>query len=547
MKKIHVSTWLRTLFIVTAIVTCCFIILIILPRPFYKTGFTSLSATAAYAKTIDETTKPDSDNTIKPDFSSYFQTQKPTWQKNLKEKLIWLLHFIRLTSAPQWSASFFKTQLEDVVKSNQDPIKTGQFLCKLKPTAASKIIIFGNLQGAFHSLVRDLTKLKELNIIDDTFKIASPHDFIIFEGDVVSRSPFSMQTLSLVMKLIQVNPKNIVYLRGNHESNNYWQEHTLKTELQLHAAQLSDKTIPLAEEINKFFGILPLALYIPTLKDDGAEVIRISDSGRGENEQLNEQHYAKFLTSNDGTYLCFPLKAGATDDGGPRIDVRVIFKGEKKRETFQPHTGLRLLPSDMGSTAWTILSCPTPVYQKALKFVYDAFVILTPAPRIEDWKITLYHRNITSQDAFATKTYLLLSGVEDGAQAPTQTQQSPALQESTKIPTLPAGAQQPTPQQQEPSQTETDPHIAQVLTKTQELKQQIQAIEKTLQEHVKDEQGKSKQESATTAKTAETTARRESIEPAAESNQQQPASTQKSAFEPIEDTTPVNQQTNKTP
>ncbi len=414
MKKNFIKQLLfRYIPIVLGLIVCIFLFLFAIPRPTYTTGFTTLNTLTTYIKTTNENIPMDSENTIKPEFGSYYKTLVPTWKSNIKEKLLWLLGFFKLTNPPQWSASFFKYQLETLASTREAAGYKDSFICKINPTEQTKIVIFGNIQGALHSLTRDLIKLKELNVISNNFKVSNSDNFIIFMGDVVSRSPYSMETLSLVMRLLQANPDNVIYLKGNHETGNYWQEHTLKTELQIRASYLSKQTIPLGKEVNKFFNTLPLALYIPSISNSN-EVIRISDSGRSQNELLQETNFAGFLNTTSAKRLeTFNLKE-KRESFDSAINVKVIFKGEKKRETYQPHTGLRLLEPDMESTAWTILSCPTPTYQKAINFKHDAFVILTPAQNLDDWKITLYNRNVQTQEPFKATTYNLLSGTEEG-------------------------------------------------------------------------------------------------------------------------------------
>lgn len=418
-----------------------FFLLLLMPLPSYKDGFRTLEEIDAYAKTIPENFKIDTDNTIKPDFSNYYNTLRPTWKSNLKDKIFWLLTLIKLVKPPVWSVSFFKEQLLSTAKQREAREFIGDFVCKLLPTAQSKIIIFGNVQGAFHSLTRCLQKIRELGIISDNLKITSPDNLIIFTGDVINRSPYTMETLSLVIKLIYLNPDNIIYLRGNHESGNYWQEHTLKTELQIRAANLSHGIIiPLVDDVNRFFNTLPLACYISMLSDAGNEFIRISDSGRGQNELLNEHSYSKFLTSKVLQRISsFNLKDKTDQAAGDiDIDIKVIFKGEKKREVYQPHEGLRLLAPDLDSTAWTILSCPTPVYQKAIKFMHDAFALLAPAKNIDEWKITLYNRNVQTQESFKATAFYLLSGLEENASTQEKKEAKTLSQEAkvqeTKIP-----------------------------------------------------------------------------------------------------------------
>jgi hypothetical protein len=418
MKKSFVQKF-RLYLIVLAVFIVVGSIIMIAPQP-SAIGFTTLDNLVAYAKITDEKIKSDTDDTIKPQFYNYYKNFIPTWRSRLQEKIIGLMTCVGLHKPPLWSPDFFKSQLSGLSTLRESKGYKGDFICKIAPTLQSKIIVFGNAQGAFHSLVRDLVKIKELGLVDASLKVTSPDHFIVFMGDVVSRSPYSMETLSLVMSLMQANPNNVLYLKGNHETADYWQEHSLKVELQIRAAHLSPETVPLTTEVDKFFNTLPLAIYISNATDTHQEFIRISDSGRGQNPLLNEHRFAKFLTTKATDKVsCLQLIEQQNEHGEqPPVDIKVIFKGEKKRETFQPHTGLRLLPSDMGSTAWTVLSCPTPVYQKALKFFYDAFVILTPAAQFDDWKITLYNRNVLENKDFTTSTLYLISGTQEGGRAP---------------------------------------------------------------------------------------------------------------------------------
>lgn len=440
LHRLHNTVFKKIILICAGLLLSLAIGLFLLPSPSYKDGFTTLDDVKKHAAKLNENISADTDNTIKPEFNNYYKTLVPTWKTKLRNKINGLLTKLHLKKPPIWSVSFFKYQLEKLSAAREAKGSKDSFICKITPNLQSKIVIFGNIQAAFHPLVRYLTQLKELNIINNELKVSSPDHFIVFMGDIVSRSPFNMETLSLVMKLVENNPENVVYLRGNHESANYWQEHSLKPELQFRASYLSNAVIPLEAEVNRFFNTLPLAIYIAMPYDGGDDFIRISYSGRGQIESLNENNFATLLTTPGASkHVCINLKKDAKPED-KSVDIKVIFKGEKKRETYQPHNGLRLLPSDMGSTAWTILSCPTPTYQKAIKFIHDAFVVITPAQRLDEWKITLYNRNVQTKDPFKTTTFYLLSGVQEGAQ------QKPVEQKPQ-----PAPAAQPAPQKTTPT------------------------------------------------------------------------------------------------
>lgn len=416
MKKIVSNSPIVKVVLSICIIPCVlFLLLLVLPSPHYTQGFKTLDDIHAYVKTLPENFKLDTDNTITPDFSSYYKSITPTWKSRLKDKINWLLTLIKIKRPPLWSASFFKTQLIQVTAQRQAREFKGNYVCKIIPTLQSKIVVLGNIHGAIHSLARCLERIKELGIIGQDLTVTSPDNFIIFMGNVVDRSPYSMETLSIVMQLIFLNPSNVIYMQGNHEAGTYWQEHTLKSELQTQAAHLSKGVIPLVNEVTNFFNTLPLACYIATLSESGNEFIRISDANRSQNPALQEQSYAKFLTSKIlQSFTSFNLKDSDEQSAGENtIDIKVIFEGEKKREKYQPHEGLRLLAPDMGATAWTLLSSPTPVYQKAIKFVHDAFILLTPAKSIDGWRLTLHNRNVLGKEAFKATTFYLLSGAEE--------------------------------------------------------------------------------------------------------------------------------------
>ncbi|MFH1831320.1 MAG: metallophosphoesterase [bacterium] len=386
-----------------------FVYLLLAPSPVYKTGFRTLPEIQAYAQQKLETVKIDTDNTLRPVFDTFYQQYVPTFFSKIKDKFYKLLSLISLVKEPAFSPSFFKTLVINL--GNERDKISGDVITKIITTENSKLVVFGNLYSAFHSLVRDLGELKNLGIIDDTLKIIKPDYYIVFMGNVVSRSCYSMETMAIAMRLLEANKDKFIYLRGNHESKNYWQEHTLKRELQIRAVDLSEQTLPLEKEVNKFFNTLPLALYL-SVPGSETDFVRISHLGRRQSIMLREHNFAKFLMAKGEAFSSYiiPEVVDSEDVQSP-VRIRAIIRGEKKRVSFQKMEGLRYLAPDLDSVAWNILSCPTYVFQKALEFYYDAFVTLSVASDIDRWTLTLHRRDIRTQDAFKTISYYLLSGI----------------------------------------------------------------------------------------------------------------------------------------
>ncbi len=432
------------------------IILFFAPYPFYRDGFFTFQNVVTYSKEHKEDIPIETPNTIKPVFDTYYSQFIPTSKTKIIWKMDWLLGKFHLVKTPSFSPSFFKTQLEDLCKKREIQKQTGNFIVKITSTPQSKFVVLGNLQGAFHSLSRDIEKLKDLGIINDSLMLTNADYWILFMGDVVSRSPYSMETLSLVMKLMQKNPDNIIYLKGNHETNNYWQEHTLKTELQIRAAHLSKEPIPFANLVNQFFNTLPIAAYITV---DDAHLIRLSEAARAQNPLLTEEQYAGFLSEKSTQKISIlNLDEKKSSSSATPVTISVIIKNEKKRETYQTMEGLRLLAPDMGSVAWNILSCPTPVYQQAIKFVYDSFAIITPGSNMNNWKITHYNRDVRTKDPFKPTEYGLLSGQKDGV----STDNPPSHKPSTDQPPAP----QAQPQEQKTMQQTPQPQATAPITQS---------------------------------------------------------------------------------
>src|SRR5207247_11458959 len=103
MKQIKQRSLLKIIFSMGALPLFLFLLLVLMPHPAYKDGFKNLDEIDAYAKTIPENFKIDTDNTIKPDFTTYYNTLKPTWKSKLTKKIVWLMSFITLAKPPMWS------------------------------------------------------------------------------------------------------------------------------------------------------------------------------------------------------------------------------------------------------------------------------------------------------------------------------------------------------------------------------------------------------------------------------------------------------------
>ncbi len=397
-NKILVFLLIKSVLLLPVIFLLLFLMLYFMPFRENVDCFQTLNEVVAYAHSMPEYPKPDNKNLLKPDYTSFYRKHLPSVLDKIKFFIGIKRHF---------TASFFKKILISITKRREAWGYKGNFILKLTPPQGSHFIVWGDLQGAFHSLVRDLQKLNELGFINNDLSLKNEDDFIVFMGDAISRSPYTMETLALILRLMETNPNRVIYLRGNHESHGYWKQHSLKIELMIRAKHIAeDKKEPLCKEVNQFFDTLPLAVYL----QQGDDFVRISPwSALDEKHKLvKESLYVNFLKKKSVGIAKFDLSN--VQDTGEDLQLKVVIKSQKKREKFQLMDGLRLLPQERGATSWTLLASPTLPYQKLLKYFYDSFSIIEVGSKIGNWIITKYSRHVWKNPDFYSVSYSFLSG-----------------------------------------------------------------------------------------------------------------------------------------
>lgn len=82
----------------------------------------------------------------------------------------------------------------------------------------AEVHVFGDLHGAFHSLLRTLWGLVDAGALEPrTLRMLAPH-YLLFMGDYVDRGAHGVETLALLLALKAANPLRVFLVRGNHES-----------------------------------------------------------------------------------------------------------------------------------------------------------------------------------------------------------------------------------------------------------------------------------------------------------------------------------------
>lgn len=363
-------------------------------------GFIDIEEAARYAQQHDEYPMPDNQDLSMPNYASFYRSQIPGFFSSIAQK-------IGLKEKSLWTIEKFKKILDDVIAQREKNGYKGRFVEKIEPTAESNIIIFGDVFGAFHSLVRDVQELVRIGILNNEFKIINDDNYIVFNGNVIDLSPYILETLTLVLDLMNANPERVFYLKGQHEDNDYWHTFGLKQELELRATHVSNEKIPLGSLIDQFFNTLPLALYIVGMQEGVKELVRISPQNRKSSE-LNEQEFGNFFyETNKPDIRLVTHKGEATKV--PIIEA--IVKTRENLSAYPPSNGLISIDKDQGSFAWAVFSSPTLINRSLYGFFYDAFTIIHVTEQFNDWTISLYNRDVREAKGFAKEgEFKLLTG-----------------------------------------------------------------------------------------------------------------------------------------
>lgn len=371
-------------------------------------AFNTIDQAWTYAQTLQEYPDTSMRDWTNPDYTAYHYSIKPNF---LKKTLEWL-HLYK----PYFSIKATNDLIKKITKARELNGYFDRFIQKIIPQDGEQFFLFSDLNGAFHSFLRDLLYLKNSGIISNDFALKKGC-YIIFNGNVADKSPYILETLHIICTLFLKNPEQIIYIRGNIEDKEGWLGKTLEYELTGRAKNFSQQQIPLESTINRFFNTLPLALFLTSEINNTIVTIRFSNSGLSQKE-LQSKDIDLFLQSEK---IKEHFKLKDTYEKKPvaikKVRIAAFFILEDRKKSYHPNKGLIHLDDEEGIMSFATISSPIDTNRRLYDFFYDAFIQIVIGKNILDSQLNLFYQDVREQNGFSKEIEPFISSIETSSLA----------------------------------------------------------------------------------------------------------------------------------
>lgn len=334
-------------------------------------------------------------NPFTPDYKNFYST---TTSKNIFQNLFFKGNGLLTHNHSR------KTILQYLLAENLKLSESTEndFYIVINSTGKEKIYVWTDLYGAFHSLIRELTYLKNNNIIDNHFKILNPHTYFIFQGQRYGYSPYNIELMMVLLLLQNNNPNQVFIIKSKQEANYDWREMGFETELRIAFSSKRHEPLPAQKEIVHFFqkqssGILIL--------DPNNNHILFTDHVNPYDLSKNYQ----FINATDGKLISSDFLNTIFKEYKV-LPLSILKPIDRKKDYFKP-SGLDMLPQERTATVWNFFSSPTLTFKEVYNFDKDAFGQIDLKNPLEDSTITLFTHMVGSKTDFQKQTYDIVTGI----------------------------------------------------------------------------------------------------------------------------------------
>lgn len=351
-----------------------------------RSPYDSLSSIESYLAHMPEFVSPEGGDWQHPYYLGFFDRYRENWTYKLKRAVGMRPHL--------WDATEFRSLLERVIEkvsrraerlqdvkereSGMQGVSSAHLINDfdtIHATSYTHLIVFGDTQGSIHSVARCLRECVKRGYLTEDLRVGQDGVAFIFLGNVVSRSPYTLETLSLILHLIDKNPDAVFLVQGDLESGQNWINYSMRQALQVRIMGRVDiEDIPFQDDIDKLFSLLPEMVKV--VSDDAAipsALYCVNDV---------------YILSQDEL-----------------IQAHACIAAEQLSLFSKPRLGVEFFGWYQGVPLWSIFSAPNLLHRENYNFFYDAFAHVYFDPTSADWCIERTIQNAVSPAGFETTCF----------------------------------------------------------------------------------------------------------------------------------------------
>ncbi len=295
-----------------------------------------------------------------------------------------------------------KSRLRRMISTRELHGYYGDFVQKFYVDVETKWYIWGALHGAFHSLVRSLNELKNQGVINNNLRIVKSRFYFVFNGNTLNYSPYQLETLYVLLRLMEANPEQVFILKGEFEAADNWKKSNLGQELKTRLID-TEGDIPLEREIDQLFNTLPLAIYLVSTDLDVARL-----SFYEKHPLLKEELWGSFLNKKKSD----SKKIKNILPSKEKVNIKAHISSHNVQQ-FPYKIDSIAYKRDGDIQSWSLFSSPIRLFKEMFSFEKDTAVVLTTGKFFSNWHIELYQQSIRNPKGFLrSREFNIASGKE---------------------------------------------------------------------------------------------------------------------------------------
>ncbi len=363
-------------------------------------AFTNLQDLQTYSAQHPEYPDGDSDQWLDQTYTTFYQSMEPGLFTRIGR---WL----NLSPQPLWSTAELEKMLERAVRT-PDKEKQYEAILGTLVTEPMHFVVLSGLHGAFHSLVRILADLQSKGTLDDQLKLTDKTTTLVCNGDVIAGSPYVLETLTVILLLIERNPGKVWYLQGKDELDQTWRGRELGRQLVARCGAQCYQRIEALLAL--YFQALPQAWYIVDGERKNAFVFDSFDFLHRQRDAELGSFFTNLQPNSITTYSFFErLKTSQP------VTVKALVQSRTTWPTVKPTMPCELLPNTKPLT-WLLTSAQTRAYRQLYRFFYDAYAVIDVTSKFEQSTLRCMARDVRKEQPFKEQAcYDLFSGKVCGA------------------------------------------------------------------------------------------------------------------------------------